>query len=63
MKQKFNEIKEAITKPVKDAIQTIKDINLVEVGENMIQGLINGINNMISKVKEAYRDWETISVS
>lgn len=53
LKQKFNEIKEAITKPVKDAIQTIKDINLVEVGENMIQGLINGIKNMISKVKEA----------
>ena len=53
LKQKFNEIKEAITKPVKDAIQTIKDINLVEVGKNMIQGLINGIKNMISKVKEA----------
>lgn len=53
LKQKFNEIKEAITKPVKDAIQTIKDINLVEVGQNMIQGLINGIKNMISKVKEA----------
>ena len=52
LKQKFEEIKTAIETPVKNAIETLKNINLFEIGKNMIQGLINGIKNMIGKVKE-----------
>jgi len=51
LKQKFNDIKDAILKPINNAIDTLKNINLVDVGKNIIQGLINGIGSMISKVK------------
>jgi phage-related minor tail protein len=53
IKQKFTEIKEAITKPINEAMETLKNINLFEVGKNIIQGLINGIKAMVTKVKEA----------
>ena len=53
IKQRFNEIKEAITKPIGEAINTLKNINLIEIGKNIISGLISGISSMINKVKEA----------
>ena len=56
LKQKFNDIKDAILKPINNAIDTLKNINLVDVGKNIIQGLINGIGSMISKVKSKISD-------
>lgn len=38
---------------IKNTILAIKDINLFEIGKNIIQGLIDGIGNMIGKVKDS----------
>lgn len=51
LKQKFTDIKDAILNPINNAIDTLKNINLRDIGKNIIQGLINGISDMISKVK------------
>lgn len=53
LKQKFSDIKDAILKPINNAIDILKNINLFDIGKNIIQGLINGIGNMVGKVKEA----------
>ena len=42
-KKKFDEVKEAIT-------STLKSVNLFDIGKNIIQGLLDGINNMKNKV-------------
>ena len=36
-------------KPINSAIDTLKAINLREIGANIIQGLIGGITSKISK--------------
>lgn len=55
IKQRFSEIKEAITKPINNAMDTIRNINLYDVGKNIIKGLINGVKAMVGKVKDAIR--------
>ena len=52
LKAKFEEIKEAITRPITNAMDIISSINLYEIGKNIIQGLINGIKNMAGKVRD-----------
>jgi phage-related minor tail protein len=52
LKNTFNSIKQAILAPITSAIDTLKNINLVDIGKNIIGGLINGISSMIGKVKE-----------
>lgn len=42
-KEKFDKVKETITK-------TLKSINLFDIGKNIIQGLLDGIENMKNKV-------------
>ena len=48
---KFNEIKKTIT----DTFEAIKKINLLEVGKNVIDGLIKGITSMQNKVNETVK--------
>ena len=66
VKEKFSNIKESISgkmKEVKDTISNIwnsvmdffKNINLFDIGKNIIQGLINGIKNMASSVVESIK--------
>lgn len=66
VKEKFSNIKESISgkmKEVKDTISNIwnsvmdffKNINLFDIGKNIIQGLINGIKNMASSVVESVK--------
>lgn len=56
LKQKFTDIKDAILRPVNDAIDTLKNINLVEIGKNIIGGLVNGIKSMVGSVKSVVSD-------
>ena len=51
LKGKFEEIKSSITEPILAAIDIIKNIDLFEVGKNIITGFIDGIKSMIGKVK------------
>jgi tape measure domain-containing protein len=48
---KFNEIKKTIT----DTFEAIKKIDLLEVGKNVIDGLIKGITSMQNKVNETVK--------
>lgn len=48
----FNTIKETATKIMNNIIETFKNINLKEIGKNIIQGLIDGIGSMINAVTE-----------
>lgn len=61
VKDKFSNIKESISGKMKEAKDTIssiwnnvmdffKNINLFDIGKNIIRGLINGIKNMASSV-------------
>lgn len=52
LKDKFNAIKEAITAPVNNAIDTLKNINLLEIGKNIMDGLIDGIKSKIASIKD-----------
>lgn len=52
IKSKFQEVKESITRPVEQAMDVLRNLNLYEIGKNIIGGLIKGIENMIGKVKE-----------
>ena len=46
LKSMFGRIKEAIVKPISDAIDFVKNINLFEAGAKIIGGLIEGIRSM-----------------
>lgn len=52
LKASFNKTKDAIVIPITNAIDTLKKINLFEIGKNIISGLIDGVSGMIGKVKE-----------
>lgn len=52
IKESFNKTKDAIVTPITNAIDTLKKINLFEIGKNIISGLIDGVKAMIAKVKE-----------
>lgn len=52
LKNTFNSIKDAIMAPINKAIDTLKAIDLKEIGKNIIDGLINGITEKIQKVKD-----------
>lgn len=52
IKARFNKIKDAIIIPITNSINTLKKINLFEIGKNIISGLIDGVKAMITKVKE-----------
>ncbi|MCM2675546.1 phage tail protein [Alkalicoccobacillus plakortidis] len=60
---KFNEIKQAVKDKMDEARQNIEDawnkardflanIDLLQIGKNIIQGLINGLGSMVGKVTE-----------
>lgn len=64
IKTKFNEFKENISKKMTEAWEKIqdiwddvmgffKDIDLKQIGKDIIQGLIDGITDMVGKVKKA----------
>lgn len=66
VKEKFNNIKQSISekmREVKNSISNIwdnvmdffKNINLFDIGKNIIQGLINGIKNMASSVVDSVK--------
>lgn len=66
VKEKFNNIKQSISEKmgeVKNSISNIwdnvmdffKNINLFDIGKNIIQGLINGIKNMASSVVDSVK--------
>lgn len=66
VKEKFTNIKESISGKMKEVKETIsniwnnvmdffRNINLFDIGKNIIQGLINGIKNMASKVVESVK--------
>lgn len=52
----FNTVKETATKIMKNIVSTFKGIDLLKIGKDIIQGLINGISSMAGaigrKVKE-----------
>lgn len=52
IKSKFQEVKESITRPIEQAMDVLRNLNLYEIGKNIIGGLIKGIENMIGKVRE-----------
>jgi len=52
IKESFNKTKDAIVTPITNAIDTLKKINLFEIGKNIIGGLIDGVKAMITKVRE-----------
>lgn len=67
IKEKFTNIKESISGKMKEVKETIsniwnnvmdffRNINLFDIGRNIIQGLINGIKNMASKVVDSVKD-------
>lgn len=53
LQTKFEEIRTAITDPINKAIETLKNINLFDIGKNIISGLINGIKSMVGNVASA----------
>lgn len=66
IKEKFANIKESISRKMKEVKETIsniwnnvmdffRNINLFDIGRNIIQGLINGIKNMASNVVESVK--------
>ena len=66
VKEKFSNIKDSISGKMKEVKETIsniwnnvmdffKNINLFDIGKNIIQGLINGIKNMASSVVESVK--------
>lgn len=66
VKEKFNNIKQSVSEKmgeVKNSISNIwdnvmsffKNINLFDIGKNIIQGLINGIKNMATKVVDSVK--------
>jgi len=54
--EKFEEVKTAIQTPVNAAIDWLKELDLKEVGANIVQGLANGMKNATSKISEAASD-------
>jgi len=56
IKESFAKTRDAIMDPINKAIDMLKDINLFEVGKNIIGGLIDGVTDMIGKVKDAIGD-------
>ncbi|MED1602598.1 tape measure protein [Alkalihalophilus marmarensis] len=67
VKQKFDDVKNAVSERMNQAKQSIEDIwkqaeaflrniNLLQVGKDIINGLINGIKSMTGKVKNAVSD-------
>lgn len=50
------EVTNSITNLGKNIVDTVKNINLVDIGKNIIQGLANGIRSGISGVANAIRD-------
>lgn len=50
LKQKFSDIKDAIMKPINTAIDTLKNINLVDVGKNILNSLLDGLKNVWSSI-------------
>ena len=66
VKEKFSNIKDSISGKMKEVKETIsniwnnvmdffKNINLFDIGKNIIQGLINGIKNMASSVVDSVK--------
>ena len=66
VKEKFTNIKESISGKMKEVKETIsniwnnvmdffRNINLFDIGKNIIQGLINGIKNMASSVVDSVK--------
>lgn len=66
VQEKFSNIKESISGKMKEVKETIsniwnnvmdffRNINLFDIGKNIIQGLINGIKNMASSVVESVK--------
>jgi len=54
--EKMTGVKNVITDAWKEAQAFLEGINLIEVGKNVIQGLINGIKSMISEVAKTIRN-------
>jgi len=52
IKASFSKTRDSIVNPIMNAIDTLKKINLFEIGKNIISGLIDGVAGMIGKVKE-----------
>lgn len=52
LKRMFKGIGDAIMSPINNAVETLKNINLTEIGKNIIQGLMNGISSKISGVRD-----------
>jgi TP901 family phage tail tape measure protein len=52
IKASFAKTRDSIVNPIMNAIDTLKKINLFEIGKNIISGLIDGVAGMIGKVKE-----------
>lgn len=66
VKEKFSNIKDSISGKMKEVKETMsniwnnvmdffKNINLFDIGKNIIQGLINGIKNMASSVVDSVK--------
>ena len=58
-KNAWNNLKSGVSdmvQNVKDAFGKIKDIDLFEIGKNIIQGLIDGVGNMIGAVGRKIKD-------
>lgn len=53
--QKFNTLKENISKTWDNVLNFFKNINLFDIGKNIMQGLINGIKSMGSYVVDSVK--------
>jgi phage-related protein len=49
----MNTVKDIFSRIWKDIVASFKGIDLAEIGKNILQGLINGINSMVGAVKKA----------
>ncbi len=58
-KQKWNQLKSDVKNAlniVKNTFNSLRNINLFSIGQNIIQGLVNGIRNMVGAVGRAISD-------
>lgn len=51
----MKEVKETISNIWNNVMDFFKNINLFDIGKNIIQGLINGIKNMASSVVDSVK--------
>lgn len=56
LSSKFSAIKDSIINPINSAIDVLKNIDLREIGRNIIEGLIDGIGSMAYAVKDKVED-------